>query len=47
MKKLPLVTKSLSDDALGEVKKWFKQDRINGNVIGYEGIYTYNTAEIV
>ena len=28
----PLVTKSLSDEALREVKKSFKLDKINGNL---------------
>lgn len=28
----PLVTKSLSDEALREVKKSFKLDKINGNM---------------
>lgn len=28
----PLVTKSLSDDAISEVKKCIKMDKINGNL---------------
>lgn len=41
-KSVPLVSKSLSDDALREVKKCIRLDKLNGNVCRELGMYSGN-----
>lgn len=45
-KSLPLVSKSLSDDALREVKKCIRLDKLNGNICRELGMYVVNDVYI-